>query len=238
MSDQKSLLIIDEMIIDNKFQVYFAQFGFYIIQKYELNPYFEGFESLAALLINWSLIKANSTIIDKLYRQYSIPIIIISDTNNEEVCVRMLEAGADDFIIKPINPRELHARIGAITRRVHRTNQPTNNSEKEVILFANWSLYPTSRQLFNGQTEQLLSTKEYDLLLAFLRQPQHILDREFLSQITQCGTLSPLARRIDVQICRLRQKIEVDANKPMLIKTIRNSGYIFTAPVQMIKKQT
>lgn len=218
MSDQKSLLIIDEMIIDNKFQVYFAQFGFYIIQQSELNPYFEGFESLAALLVNWSLIQANSAIIDKLYQLYSIPIIIISDTNNEDVFVRMLEAGADDFIIKPINPHELHARISAITRRVHRTHPPTDN--KEVVLFANWRLYPTSRQLFNGQTEQPLSIKEYDLLLAFLRQPQHILDREFLSQVTQCGTLSPLARPIDAQICRLRQKIEVHANKPKGMKII------------------
>lgn len=239
MSDRKSLLIIDESPVNDEFMKYFAQFDFKITQNSQLIQSYNVLksESVAAVLINWSLIRADSTIIATLYQQYSIPIIIVSDTNDENICIRMLEAGADDFIIKPINPRELHARIGAITRRVQRTKPPTdNNNEKEIISFANWHLHPISRQLFNGHKEQLLSTKEYDLLLAFIRQPQHILDREFLSQITQCGSLTPLDRRIDVQICRLRQKIEVDAKKPMLIKTIRNTGYIFTVPVLSNKK--
>lgn len=236
MLNRKSLLIIDKTLFNDKFQEYFAQFGFKIVQKSTFNHISNNVESLTAILINWSLIPTDPTIIEKLYQHYSIPIIIISDASNEEVCVRMLETGADDFLVKPINPRELHARISAITRRVQQLNQPMDNKEKEIISFADWHLYTTSRQLFNGNNEQPLSTKEYELLLAFVRRPQQILDRNFLLHITQCDTKNHVDRRIDVQISRLRQKIEVDANKPLLIKTIRNNGYLFAAPVLLTKE--
>ena len=120
----------------------------------------------------------------------------------------------------PTSIPELHARICAITRRVQWSTQAVNH-EKEVLTFANWRLYPTSRRLFSGHREQPISAKEYDLLLAFVRHPQRILDRDYLSHMTQCSGHRPLDRRIDVQICRLRNKIEVDAKKPVLIKTIR-----------------
>ena len=236
MPDRKSLLIIDRALFNDKFQEYFAQFGFEIIQKSKFSQIDNNVESLTAILINWSIIQADPTIIENIYQHYSIPIIIISDANNEDICVRMLEAGADDFLVKPINPRELHARIGSITRRVQHINQPTDNKEKEIISFADWHLYTTSRQLFKGNNEQPLSTKEYDLLLAFVRRPQQILDRDFLLHVTHCSAKDHVDRRIDVQISRLRQKIEADVNNPVLIKTIRNNGYIFTAPVLLIKE--
>ena len=84
--------------------------------------------------------------------------------------------------------------------------------------------------------ELCLSAGEYELLLIFLQNPQKILDREFLLHLTKNDDLSPLDRRIDVQISRLRQKIESDVKKPSLIKTIRNEGYIFTAFVTSIKE--
>ena len=235
MVHQKYLLIIDDTPLDKRFEEYFAQFDFKIIQKSRLPQISNSLKPPAAILINWLLIQADPATIDAVYQQYSTPIIVISDTNNEEICAQLLEAGADDFIIKPINPRELHARISAITRRVQRANQ-TSSQGKEVLLFDKWRLYPTSRQLFDENNELLLSAKEYDLLLAFLRQPQHVLDLDFLSQISQGADQDPLDRRIAVQICRLRQKIEVDARKPTLIKTIRNNGYIFTAQVISTKE--
>ncbi len=173
--------------------------------------------------------------IEVLFQKHSIPIIIISSAYNEEICVRLLEAGADDFIAKPIHPRELHARICAINRRMQRTIQPIN-IEKEVLSFATWRIYPSSRQLFDGDKELFLSTKEFDLLLAFVRHPQHILDRDFLSRLTKSSERSALDRRIDGQISRLRQKIEVDAKRPVLIKTIRNNGYLFT-PVVLFNRE-
>lgn len=110
--------------------------------------------------------------------------------------------------------------------------------EKEILVFVNWRLYPASRRVFNNENDQelVLSAGEYDLLLTFVQQPQRVLDREHLLQITKNSDLNPFDRRIDVQISRLRQKIEIDAKKPVLIKTIRNGGYMFTAPVTITKE--
>ncbi|MDP1603726.1 MAG: response regulator transcription factor [Legionella sp.] len=235
MSHRKYLLIIDDAAKDSQLEDYFAKFDYQIIQQANLSQFHLEFEP-AALLINSSLIKIDSDIIDLLYHRFPVPLIVISDKENEEMCVRMLEAGADDFLVKPIHPRELHARIGAISRRVQRSLKETEQ-EKNVYSFANWRLYPASRQLFDENQQELqLSAGEYDLLLAFVRQPQRVLGREFLLQITKSSDLNPFDRRIDVQISRLRQKIETDAKRPALIKTIRNGGYLFTSPVLSIKE--
>lgn len=234
MAYQKYLLVIDDTLLDKTFQEYFTQFGFQIVQESRLDQHTaHQHKTLDAILINCSLIQGETMIVETLHQQYVAPIIIISDTSNEEICVRMFEAGADDFMVKPIHPRELHARITAITRRIQRAHQPVNH-QRETLAFDQWRLYPTSRQLFNNLEEQFLSAKEFDLLLAFVRHPQQVLDRDYLSDITQCHDENPLARRIDVQIYRLRKKIETDAKKPSYIKTIRNNGYLFTAEVHSI----
>ncbi|MBA2653362.1 MAG: response regulator transcription factor [Tatlockia sp.] len=233
---RKYLLIIDDSPWDKQLADYFAKFDYEIVQFHSLAELSQETEQPEALLINWSLFKADSSVINSLYHRYSVPLIVISDTHDEDICVQMLEAGADDFIRKPLYPRELHARISAISRRVQRASE--SEQEKEVVLFADWRLFPASRQIFNKSTcqELQLSAGEYDLLLAFIRQPQRVLGREFLLQITKNSDLNPFDRRIDVQISRLRQKIETDAKKPALIKTIRNGGYLFTPQVSSIKE--
>lgn len=234
---RKYLLIIDDAPKDIRLEEYFAKFDFKIVQFDNLANLDEEQDSPEAILINWKLlIQSNATSIDILYHRYSAPLLVISDIVDEAMCVKMLEAGADDFLVKPIHPRELHARITAISRRVQRAASDTEQ-EKEVLLFANWRLYPASRQVFGENNEEmLLSAGEYELLLAFVRQPQRVLGREFLLQITKNSDLNPFDRRIDVQISRLRQKIETDAKKPALIKTIRNGGYLFTPRVLSIKE--
>lgn len=227
---QNCLLIIDDAPQNIPLEEYFSKFNFHIVQYPNLTQLDNNLEP-AAFLINWQYIDSDLTIIDTLYHRYSVPLIVISDTANEEMCVRFLEAGADDFLVKPIHPRELHARLGTIARRVQRSLKSVDQ-EKEVLSFDNWRLYPASRQLFDSNDDELLlSAGEYDLLLAFVRQPQCILGREFLLQITKSGDLNLFDRRVDVQISRLRQKIETDARRPALIKTIRNAGYLFTSPV-------
>ncbi|ASQ47125.1 winged helix-turn-helix domain-containing protein [Legionella clemsonensis] len=239
MLHRKYLLIIDDAPLDEQLVDYFAKFDFNIIQQSDFSQLDKGINPPpAALLVNWALIQKDESIISKLYHRYTVPLLVISDKVDEDVCVHMLESGADDFLVKPIHPRELHARISAISRRVQRAAKEAEQ-EKEVLLFANWRLYPASRQVFDSNThnELQLSAGEYDLLLAFVRQPQRVLGREFLLQLTKNSDLTPFDRRIDVQISRLRQKIETDAKKPALIKTIRNGGYLFTARVLSIKEQ-
>ncbi|RMX17962.1 DNA-binding response regulator [Legionella jordanis] len=237
LSHRKYLLIIDDAPIDEQLVQYFDKFDFDIIQYSSLSQLENESEPPAALLVNCSLIQEDPSLIDNLYRRYLVPLLVISDEPNENACVKMLEAGADDFLLKPLHPRELHARITAISRRVSRSAKD-NEQEKEVLLFANWRLYPASRQVLDSNTreELQLSAGEYDLLLAFVRQPQRVLGREFLLQLTKNADLSPFDRRIDVQISRLRQKIETDAKKPALIKTIRNGGYLFTSRVMTLKE--
>jgi len=227
---RKCLLIIDDAPSDNALEDYFSKFNYSVVHSEHLSlPVFD--DTLAALLINYKFIKKDLSRLSDFYNDLSVPLVILSDLYDEEMCVRILEAGADDYLVKPIHPRELHARIGAITRRVQRSTGE-NEQEKEILQFSGWRLYPASRQLFNMKGEELqLSAGEYDLLLAFVRQPHRVLGREFLLQLTKHSDLIPFDRRIDVQISRLRQKIETDSKKPALIKTIRNGGYLFTANV-------
>ena len=229
------LLFIDHAPVNEQVKDYFAKFNLGIVQQNTLDPINLEAGMPSAILINWSILKHEPERMAQFYNNYPVPLLIINETPNEESCISMLEAGADDCITKPLYPRELHARISAIARRVHRAQQKIDQ-EKEVLLFTNWRLYPASRQIFGDDNQELqLSAGEYDLLLTFIQQPQRVLDRESLLQITKNSDLNPFDRRIDVQISRLRQKIEVDAKKPALIKTIRNGGYMFTARVVTLK---
>lgn len=237
MSDHNYLLFIDESPVNENLKNYFAQFNIAIVQQQKLLPIHNEKGIPTAILIHWSILKDELETIHQLYKTYTVPLLVISDYPDEEICIKVLAAGADDFIINPIYPRELHARVSAISRRVMRARQQSEQ-DKEILVFNNWRLYPSSRRVFNEESNQELplSVGEYDLLLTFVQQPQRVLDRECLLQITKNSDLNPFDRRIDVQISRLRQKIEIDAKKPLLIKTIRNGGYMFTATVTTIKE--
>lgn len=236
MTQHQYLLIIDTTPVNADLKDYFAKFNLGIVEQKTLHPVHLEHGLPTAILINWSILKNEPDTINQFYNNYPVPLIIINDNPDEETCINMLESGADDYMTKPLYPRELHARIGAITRRVIRAQQKAAHG-KDVLMFTNWRLYPASRQVFGENNQELLlSAGEYDLLLTFVQQPQRVLDREFLLQITKNTDLTPFDRRIDVQISRLRQKIETDAKKPALIKTIRNGGYMFTARVVTLKE--
>ena len=233
MPERNYLLFIDENPIDEHLKNYFAQFNIAIVHQSKLPIIHQESKAPIAILIHWSVINQDLQAIHQCYTTYPVPLLVINDYPDEEMCINVLESGADDFIIQPIYPRELHARISAINRRV----KPQVELEKNVFVFKNWRLYSASRRVFNEKNQELsLSVGEYELLLIFVQQPQKILDREFLLQMTKNSTINPFDRRIDVQISRLRQKIEIDAKNPLLIKTVRNGGYMFTAAVETFKE--
>lgn len=230
------LLVIDELPVNEEFKDYFAKFNLAVVEQTQLYPINLDRGMPTAILINSTMLQNTPELISQFYKEYPVPIVIIHDKKDEDLCIALLDAGADDFVIKPLYPRELHARIGAISRRVARAQQK-NSAGKEVLMFTNWRLYPASRQIFGENNQELqLSAGEYDLLFTFVHQPQRVLDREFLLQVTKNSDLNPFDRRIDVQISRLRQKIELDKKKPALIKTIRNGGYIFTPRVVSLRE--
>lgn len=159
------------------------------------------------------------------------PVILLTAMNGEADRVVGLELGADDYIVKPFNPRELIARIRAVLRRT--SVMPLHaQSKRPVYRFAEWTLNVSHRSLTspNGVLTELTSG-EFDLLLAFVEHSQQTLSRDRLMDLARGRNSNPFDRSIDVQISRLRRKIEADPLDPALIKTVRNVGYFFTADV-------
>jgi two-component system OmpR family response regulator len=178
-------------------------------------------------------------------RQFSqIPIIMLTAVNEESDRIISLELGADDYLAKPFNPRELLARMRAILRRAsdHDGVHTNGNGQSEgngasgaAFKFAGWTLDTAIRRLLSPEkVEVALSGGTYDLLIAFLERPQRILSRDQLLDITRHRTCEPFDRTIDVQISRLRQKLEADPKQPQIIKTVRTGGYVFTPEVEKI----
>lgn len=231
------LLIIDPQPIAESIKIYFSQFDIKIVQERTIFFTTDYADKPYALLIDYAALKKAPELIKQFYEHYPVPLLITSEQRNEEFCIKILEAGADDFLLKPLYPREVHARINAINRRVVQHAFQIEQG-KEILCFSQWRVHRSSRQIFDQNHQELiLSAGEYELLLAFIQNPQKILNREFLSQWSKNNSLNPLDRRIDVQISRLRQKIELNIKKPVLIKTIRNGGYMFTAPVITLREK-
>jgi two-component system OmpR family response regulator len=161
------------------------------------------------------------------------PVIMLTAMGEETDRIVGLEMGADDYLAKPFSPRELLARIKAVLRRV--SAPPVAGAPAAagtVLRFEGWSLDLTKRELRSpdGVLVQL-SAGEYDLLVAFVEHPQRVLTRDQLLDLARGRSAVPFDRSIDVQVSRLRRKIEPDPAEPTLIKTVRGGGYLFTPTV-------
>jgi DNA-binding response OmpR family regulator len=183
------------------------------------------------------------TIARRLREQYpSIGIFIISGKEDVVDRVAGLEVGADDYLVKPFNMREVLARVKSILRRrgfgqngqtsahfANVTNVPDSVSgTPETYTFSGWTLDCSRRSLVSSDGKPVeLTSGEFDLLLAFVSHPNRALSREQLLDYSRNGRTEAFDRSIDVQVGRLRRKIEHDHRKPALIKTIRNIGYMF-----------
>lgn len=159
-----------------------------------------------------------------------LPIIMLTAMGEDTDRIIGLEMGADDYLAKPFNPRELLARIKAVLRRAG----PHGEEEGETVRynFDGWDL-DAGRRTLTGPSGELveLTAGEFDLLIAFLERPRRVLNRDQLLDITRGRLASPFDRSIDVQLSRLRKKIEPDQKNPTFIKTIRGGGYMLTLEV-------
>jgi two-component system, OmpR family, response regulator len=163
-----------------------------------------------------------------------VPVIIITGDRRDEIDrVVGLELGADDYVTKPFSLRELLARIRAVLRRQEAARSaPPRNPELRRSKFGGWEFDRRLRRLVDPSGSQISLTKgEYALLTAFLDAPQRPLSREQLLQATRIHE-DIFDRSIDVQILRLRRKLEPDPSTPQIIRTERGVGYTFTLPVQ------
>ena len=162
----------------------------------------------------------------------TIPVIMLTARGDDTDRIVGLEMGADDYLPKPFNPRELLARIKSILRRAQTT--PTNGTgEARRFHFAGWTLDVGVRQLTAPDGVVVaLGASDYRLLRVFLDHPQRVLSRDHLLDLTQGREATPFDRSIDVQVSRLRRRLRDDPRDATLIKTLRNEGYILTAQVR------
>ncbi len=172
------------------------------------------------------------TLCRDLRARSTIPVIMLTARSAPLDRILGLEMGADDYLCKPFEPRELLVRIRNVLRRSH---APTHAASPVATKwqFADWTLDETTRQLQNGAgLVVVLSGGEYRLLKALLERPNRALSRDQLLTLTQGRETDPLDRSIDLHISRLRQKLGDDARAPKLIKTLRNEGYLLVSTVK------
>jgi DNA-binding response OmpR family regulator len=161
----------------------------------------------------------------------SIPIIILSGRSDDVDRIMGLELGADDYLTKPFNLRELLARIRTILRRT----RGSEGRAAQALRFDGWQLDMRSRRLTSDEGERVeLTHAEFALLAAFLGAPERILSREQLLELSRGTDENVFDRSIDVQILRLRRKLESDPSRPKLIRTERGAGYFFNAKVKTV----
>jgi len=144
-----------------------------------------------------------------------------------------LEIGADDYLPKPFDVRELEARVKAVLRRSSAEITTSDGDLGSTFVFAGWKLDAGQRQLLSPDGVVVeLTSGEFDLLLVFVERPERVLSRDQLMDLARGRDATAFDRSIDVQVSRLRRKIEYDAKVPELIKTVRNEGYLFTPIVE------
>ena len=166
----------------------------------------------------------------------NVPIIMVTGRADTVDRVVGLEMGADDYIPKPFEARELLARVRSVLRRSQRANSRSDEptTRQNMVAFAGWRLDLGRRQLSGpGGEEVRLTSAEFDLLVAFVNNPDKVLSRDRLLDLVYGREMFPFERSIDVLVMRLRGKIEVDRANPLFIKTIRGAGYVFTPEVEV-----
>ena len=161
-----------------------------------------------------------------------LPIIMLTAMGEETDRIIGLEMGADDYLSKPFNPRELLARIKAVMRRTQAESLPVPEALTRDLRFDRWLLDVNRRELVDEEGVGMsLSTAEFDLLKVFLERPQRVLSRDQLLDLARGREAVAFDRAIDTLVSRLRRKLERDPKNPELIKTIWGGGYLFAADV-------
>lgn len=168
----------------------------------------------------------------RLRNDSTIPIVMLTALGEEADRIVGLEIGADDYLPKPFNPRELLARIRAVLRRLDSNGATPDGNRARKLSFNSWQVDLAARELRDPEgTLVVLTSGEFDLLEALVERPQQVLSRDQLADLTSGRVLGPLDRSIDVALSRLRRKLGEDPKTPKLIKTVRHGGYYFASDV-------
>jgi two-component system OmpR family response regulator len=164
----------------------------------------------------------------------AVPTIFLTARGEPTDRIVGLEIGADDYVVKPFEPRELVARIRSVLRRSARSGVAI--PENDMLEFEGWKLDPLKRRLIDPEGASVaISSVEFRLLMAFVEHPRQVLDRDRLLDMVQGREAHLFDRAVDNQVSRLRRKIEVDSRTPMLIQTVWGGGYMLAADVKRIQ---
>ncbi|MBT3305519.1 MAG: response regulator [Alphaproteobacteria bacterium] len=172
------------------------------------------------------------TLTRSLKEHSTIGVIILSGRGDTTEKIIGLEIGADDYLAKPFEPRELLARVRSVLRRLVQPSPTASSVETSAFSFEGWNLDISARTLTSPEGGPIeLSSGEFNLLKAFVEHPNRVLSRDQLLDFTHANDTPAFDRSVDVGVGRVRKKIEPDPQNPQYIKTIRNSGYMFAANV-------
>lgn len=220
-------VLLQTYLSNNGFAVDCALNGLSFLKSIAANP------NYALIVLDIMLPDIDGFEVCRRLRTFSqVPVIMLTANSDETDRIIGLELGADDYLAKPFNPRELLARIKAILRRTQVDESQIKS--RRYYQFAGFQLDNTCRELLNSKAEKvLLNGSDFALLNLFLHSPGQTLSREIIADSTRGREAAPLDRFVDMHVSRLRQVLSEDAKNPLIIKTVRGKGYVLTVPVEL-----
>ena len=225
-SERATLLVVDDDAeIRELIQAYLDRQGYHVICVEDAPAMDEALaaSSVDLILLDLMLPGEDGLSIARRLKQVSnTPIIMVSAQGAEVDRIVGLEIGADDYIAKPFNPRELLARIRAVMRR-----NAAPEPDRRIVEFGPFRLDLNAHRLTQDDRTVPLTSGEYDLLSVLVQYPNKVLDRDRIVELLNSGQRSPFDRSVDVRVTRLRSKIEPDPSEPLFIRTVWGKGYMF-----------
>ena len=229
------LLVDDDVEVLGLLQKFLEQHGYSVAVASDGPSLWRAVERrLPELIILDVMLPGESGLVlcQQIRAKYAVAVIMLTAMGELSDRVVGLELGADDYLTKPFDARELLARVRAVLRRVGEKATVSSDATRSVLEFAGWQLDVIRRELRSPDKVLIpLSTGEFELLLVFAEHPRHILTRQQLLDMARGDAYEAFDRSVDVQVSRLRRKLEADLHSEPMIRTVRNVGYLFSPTV-------
>ena len=229
--DKKVLLVVDDEKLRKLLGEYLEGYGFKVITLADgsIVPETIHAKSPDMVILDVMLPKRNGLeVLKDIRMEFTIPVIMLTAKGDDEDRIVGLELGADDYLPKPFNPRELLARIKAVFRRHHRWDKSRAKKEEDIFIKVGGLVLNRAKQtLLIDDRESELSSTEFKLLEILMEHPNQVMSRNRLMDLARGRDFMAFDRSIDVHVSKLRAKIEIDPRSPRYIKTIWGTGYMF-----------